>query len=201
MQYAILNNERIEATPNMTAICPVCKSTVISKCGTIMVWHWAHQSKEDCDSWYEPESEWHRGWKNYFKPEEREVVIGRHRADIKVNSTVIELQNSSISAEDIQERELFYNKMIWIVNGEEFWDKSIVTFRKDNSYETFIWKHPRKCWWKATKPIYIDIDKSYPTMLFRIKKIHPNSPCRGWGFHCGKEWLLEKFNIPDIYEK
>jgi competence CoiA-like predicted nuclease len=192
MQYAILNNERMEATPNMTAICPVCKSTVISKCGSIMVWHWAHQSKEDCDSWYEPESEWHRGWKNYFLPEQREVVIGRHRADIKVNSTVIELQNSSISAEDIQERELFYNKMIWIINSKEFEHNFIISFKQEGYY-TFLWRHPRKCWGYSRKQVFLD-DGS-PDLLFEIKKIHIGSPCRGWGKYVGKDYLLNKFGI------
>lgn len=192
MQYAILNNERVEATPNTTAICPVCKSTVISKCGTIMVWHWAHESKEDCDTWFEPESEWHRDWKEYFKPEEREVVIGNHRADIKHNGLVIELQNSTISAQEIQEREQFYGNMIWIVNGEDFYGNNLQTYSK-NDYDPFRWKHPRKCWQFAKKPIYIDCSKFEAKFhLFKIGKIYPGLPCRGWGK------LLFRDEIPNI---
>jgi competence CoiA-like predicted nuclease len=190
MQYAILNNERIEAIPNTEAICPICQSVVISKCGSIMVWHWAHQSKEDCDSWYEPESKWHRDWKEYFRPEEREVVIGKHRADIKVGKTIIELQHSSISAINIKEREGFYNNMIWIINGKDFKD-NFITWEKEGYY-SFKWKHPRKCWSFSNKPKYIDFGTDF---LFEIKKIYPGSRCCGWGKQIYKEDFLTDFNV------
>lgn len=173
MQYAITTTgERISPTPEIHALCPGCKDTLIAKCGSINIWHFAHKNK-DCDPWYEPESEWHRKWKEFWPVENREVVIGNHRADIRTKiGTVIELQNSSISAEEIQEREQFYGKMIWIVNAESFKD-NIILYEKDG-YFSFRWKHPRKCWYKSTKSIYLDFGE----ILFRIKKLYPG---RGWG--------------------
>ena len=105
----------------MRAICPVCKNEVISKCGEIITWHWAHKAN-DCDLWHENESDWHIGWKSRFPEECREVVIGKHRADVKTSKCVVELQSSSISSEEIREREIFYGDMIWLINAREFWD-------------------------------------------------------------------------------
>lgn len=101
-------------------ICPQCGSEVIAKCGSQKVWHWAH-TVLDCDHWTEPESFWHKSWKEIVPRENREITIGAHRADIRLNSgLVVELQNSSISASEIKEREEFYNNMIWIFNGTKF---------------------------------------------------------------------------------
>ena len=46
---------------------------------------------------------------------------GKHIADIKTDSgLVIELQHSSMSLEEMQSRENFYKKMIWIIDGSPF---------------------------------------------------------------------------------
>jgi len=201
MQYAITTTgERTLPSPEIHAICPGCKDTLIPKCGSINIWHFAHKNK-DCDPWYEPESKWHRDWKEFWPIENREVVIGNHRADIKTKGgTVVELQNSSISSQEIQERERFYDNMIWVVNAETFWEN--IYLRDKEDYHTFLWKYPRKCWLFAKKPIYLDIGHHYPTMLFKMKKIHPGLPCRGWGQHLGKEYLLENLGIDnyDVYK-
>lgn len=119
MIWAIKDNQRIIAEPKQKARCPICQKEVIAKCGEIKVWHFAHISNIDCDNWYEPESEWHIKWKNEFPPEQQEIKIGKHRADIITRTgTIIELQSSSISKEDVEEREKFYNNMIWLLNGE-----------------------------------------------------------------------------------
>lgn len=47
--------------------------------------------------------------------------MGPHRADIRRDDgLVIELQASSISAEEIAEREAFYGEMVWLLDGREF---------------------------------------------------------------------------------
>lgn len=154
------------------AICPSCREEVISKCGSIKVWHWSHKADNDCDSWGEGETEWHINWKNEFPKEWQEVVIGKHRADIKLPSgKVIELQNSSISAEDIQERELFYGNMGWLFNGKTFAKNINLKFHKRSymtkdveiknhpeGYVTFRWKHPIKSLWNVKKPLYIELN-------------------------------------------
>lgn len=102
------------------AICPQCGGEVIAKCGSHKVWHWSH-TVLDCDHWTEPESPWHKGWKEIVPRRNQEVTLGAHRADIQLDSgLVIELQNSSISGEEIEERERHYGTMVWLFNGIKF---------------------------------------------------------------------------------
>lgn len=126
MMWAIVENEKIEAIPNTKGKCPICYNKVHSKCGEVNVWHWAHFKSKECDTWYEPESFWHKHWKMTFGKENAEIRIVKdgkfHRADILTNEkAVIELQNSIISKPKIREREIFYGeRMIWLINGERF---------------------------------------------------------------------------------
>ena len=119
MMYARTGDGRVEAAPGLAGACPSCGSPVRPKCGSIVVHHWAHLARADCDPWTEPEGEWHRGWKLAVPPERREVVIGPHRADIVTASGgVVELQHSPISPEVITEREEFYgDRMAWIFDA------------------------------------------------------------------------------------
>lgn len=129
MQIAINENgERILPYKNGRATCQLCNGTLIAHCGEIRRNHWQHFGERDmdCDSWKEPETEWHRGWKERFPKEWREVVIGNHRADVKTpHGLVIEFQNSPISPAVIREREEFYGYMFWVVNAAHF-DENLV---------------------------------------------------------------------------
>lgn len=178
MQYALNDKkERIEATPKMKALCPCCEKPVASKCGDVKIWHWAHVSLEDCDPWYEPETLWHREWKNQFPKECREVIVGNHRADVKHKGVVFEFQHSSISFGEVREREVFYKNMIWIIDKTD--KEHNFTFRdkvdkNGQQYSTFKWK-----WcpvtWKYSKAVkYIDFGDD---VMFKIWSIHEN----GWG--------------------
>ena len=158
--------ERIEPWPGGEASCPCCKSPVRAKCGEIVIWHWAHESA-DCDPWAEPESVWHAGWKSRYPSGCREVVIGAHRADIKLpNGWVIELQNSSISPSEIIEREQFYKRMIWIINAQRFEEN--LRIRDRGHCLTFKWKWPRKVWQYARCPLFFDLGN----VVCRVCKIH-----------------------------
>jgi competence protein CoiA len=94
----------------------------------VNVWHWAHLKQESCDNWYEPETKWHKDWKNQFGKELSEIIISKdgekHIADIYTkDEIVIELQNSPILKPIIRKRELFYGeRMIWVINGITFKD-------------------------------------------------------------------------------
>lgn len=134
MQYAIFEGMRsIPIATGQRADCPGCGNEVLSKCGEINVHHWAHLSGVDCDLWSEPETPWHRNWKNRFPEEWREVFIKNgsgewHRADVAIpGGPVIEFQHSNLNSEEIRKREEFYTKhangIIWIVDGEEFMDR------------------------------------------------------------------------------
>lgn len=127
MQYSYVDGRKVLAFPKGKGVCNVCNSDTIAKCGEKIMWHWAHKSKMDCDSWWENETEWHRNWKEQFPEEFREIVHHcevtgeKHRADIKSDSGIIlEIQNSPISLEELRSRESFYKNLLWIINGEKF---------------------------------------------------------------------------------
>ncbi|WP_317897815.1 competence protein CoiA [Aurantibacillus circumpalustris] len=128
MQFAIYNNQRAEAEPKLKGICLHCKQEVLAKCGAKNVWHWSHTKSENCDSWSEPETQWHRDWKKLFGEDDSEIKVQKddiyHIADvINKEGIVFEFQNSPISSEIIKTRENFYgDKMIWVINGIKFKD-------------------------------------------------------------------------------
>ena len=124
MKFALHGGKKVEAATNLKdAVCQVCKAEVIAKCGDINRHHWAHKRKKECDHWWDPETKWHRDWKNNFPPQWQEVVHTsktgeKHIADIKTpNGLVIEFQHSPIKPEKILERNNFYKNIIWIVDG------------------------------------------------------------------------------------
>ena len=171
-------NERLLAAPGTTAKCDYCGDTLIAKCGEIKIWHWAHHSNMDCDSWAKEETQWHKDWKESFPGDWREIQIGCHRADIKTPVGVIELQDSSISVGEIFEREMHYGNMMWIVNGASFFANFEV--RPAEGYCTFRWKWPRTCWCAAKHPLYFDFGITDKDM-FRVRKLYSETPCGGWG--------------------
>ena len=157
MLYAIgENQQKIKPSPKIIGYCPSCQSKLTPKCGSIKSWHWSHYKRPDCDSWYEPETEWHLGWKKLAPIENCEKVIGPHRADIQGNlGVVVELQNSPISVETIREREEFYKSMIWIVNATKF-NIDIYRWHGEDKIFDFDWSHPHKSWFSANKPVFLD---------------------------------------------
>ena len=123
MKFALVNGERQEPEPNLSGSCPSCGSPMISRCGEVRVRHWAHKGRRDCDPWWEPESEWHRNWKNQFPIGWQEVVRHapdgeRHIADVRTEAgCVIEFQHSYIKPEERRAREAFYRPLVWVVDG------------------------------------------------------------------------------------
>jgi len=216
MQYALDHEDRrIFAEKGKTARCPLCFSETIAKCGDINVHHWAHKSLEECDPWWEPETEWHRSWKMLMPSEQVEVTRAGHRADIvHASGIVVELQHSSISVEEIRERERAYHRMIWLFDGRglyrpkdirrqslikrnptrspleielalEQFTNSLELRRKQDDVYTFRWKHPRKHYGYTTAPCYIDLDDD---LIFALKKLYLDKPpYGGWGILKSKQ--------------
>lgn len=127
MQYSLVNGHKTEAKPKLKGFCICCNNPTISACGKLNIWHWRHAQKAQCDSWWEAETQWHRGWKSKFPDKWREVVHfdektnEKHIADVKTpKGVVIEFQNSPIKLDELISREHFYKKMIWVVNGLSF---------------------------------------------------------------------------------
>mgnify|MGYP000845684186 CR=1 FL=1 len=171
MIWAIKDNERIKASPKSNALCPICNTEVISKCGVVKEWHWSHKSIQDCDNWAEPESEWHLKWKSYFPKEQQEVILENHRADIKTQQNlIIELQNSPISSDDICDREKFYKNMIWLLNGNTLGKN--LEIREKSCYFTFVWKSPPQSWFSSDKIIYVDIENQLKDVKEYISDCH-----------------------------
>lgn len=172
---------RIAAEPGVPAICPTCEEPVRPKCGQIITWHWAHIGRDDCDDWAERDTAWHRTWQETVPVAWREVVVSNHRADIIAsNGTFVELQHSSISADEIRERERFYGRMIWIFDAIDAYqeDRLDIRRRSGKSYVTFRWKHPRKTLGACRRPVLLDLGNG---QLLSLGKIHLGAPCGGWG--------------------
>ena len=148
---------RQRATPKATSTCPCCRTALIAKCGSVKIHHWAHESLIDCDEWYEGISDWHLSYQGYVKEDCREVVVGDHRADIKLSSgKVIELQHSPITPEVVAERELHYGHMIWIFDAEK-WKKNFMMKSSSPDRMYFRWKRAHKGVLACEKPIFFDL--------------------------------------------
>ena len=130
MIYAWINGERRQPREKgERATCRGCGNDLHAVIPRENIRHWRHKNG-DCDSWSEPEGEWHLWWKEQFPLECREVPLRDpetgelHRADIlcprsSTEGIVLELQQSSISEEERSSREQFYmreHRMFWLLN-------------------------------------------------------------------------------------
>lgn len=110
-------------------VCEGCGATLYAVMPQFNAAHWRHKGG-DCDSWSEPEGEWHRMWKSFFHPSNCEVFMRDpnsreiHRADVmcpggSAKGVVLELQHSHIPEEERIARETFYSRehrMFWLLN-------------------------------------------------------------------------------------
>lgn len=123
MKFALVNGNREEAQPDLSATCPACGDPMAAKCGEIRTWHWAHQGRRRCDSWWETETEWHRNWKGHFPVNWQEFIHRaddgeKHIADVRTDhGWAIEFQHSYIDPEERRSRDAFYRKLVWVVDA------------------------------------------------------------------------------------
>jgi competence protein CoiA len=123
MRFAVVEGKRREAQPGCSAECPACGQAMIARCGEHKVWHWAHRGARICDHWWESETEWHRGWKNHFPKDWQETSCRsddgeKHFADVRTESgLVLEFQHSFLRRDERESREIFYQNMVWVVDG------------------------------------------------------------------------------------
>lgn len=181
MKFALVDNQKVEAQKGLKGICPICQQPVIPKCGQFKMDHWAHKSIENCDKWWENETDWHRKWKNSFPEEWQEVVAfdeitgEKHIADIKTDKgMVIEFQHSHISNDERISRENFYKDMAWVVDGtrlkrdfsrfmESFSNRDI--WQKDKN--SFLWiiqnvmDYLPQEWINSRCPVILDFKGSF----------------------------------------
>jgi competence CoiA-like predicted nuclease len=144
MKFALVDDLKQEAlSSGERGVCICCGSETVAHCGKFNVHHWKHKTIQECDTWYEPETEWHRNWKNYFPESFQEVVKydsktgEKHIADIfnPLRALTIEFQHSPISHDEIVSRENFHSKLIWVVDVKPY--ISNIFFHKDIKSEFF----------------------------------------------------------------
>lgn len=174
MRYALVNDQRREASPGLAGCCPGCSEPTIAKCGAQRIWHWAHRGNRACDPWWEPETAWHRSWKNQFPSSWQEVIRRddkgeKHIADVITgNGAIIELQHSHLPAPEKSARERFYQNLVWVVDGLRLKNDKRRFFANGNliklalATDLFITRSPESClpsgWLNCTKPVLFDFE-------------------------------------------
>jgi competence CoiA-like predicted nuclease len=184
-----INGVKISPEKNIEARCFGCDSLMVAKMGMVMLHHWAHLTKKECDIWMENEGEWHLGWKKLCEEHSKinDITIEKfikkeniwHFADIySEKKGVTELQHSPISVQDIQAREQFYGKMVWLFDCREAYKEGRLTIYYHNTYHTFTWKHPKKTIDFVRKPVFFDIGDN---KILQISKTSIEGKMYGWG--------------------
>jgi len=199
MKFAIVEGKHREAQPDLSGECRDCAGAVIAKCGEVRVWHWAHWRARDCDRWSEPETPWHRAWKNHFPENWQEISHSsengeKHRADVKTDRGVIlEFQHSFLPRDEQKSRENFYPKMVWVVSGRRrkrdrkqffacFDARRVVN--AEPRIVSVLWKEGAllREWGASRVPVYFDFGDSEPDdavrfdtpTLWRLNPCGPN---------------------------
>lgn len=184
MKYAMVNDAKSEARKGLIGLCPNCKSPMIPKCGEKKIHHWSHKGKLECDHWWEPETIWHRNWKNNFPKEWQEVVHQdpdtgeRHIADVKTSAGIIlEFQHSPIKPEERKARNDFYKKIVWVVDGlrlKSDLKKVVEALKSGKPVNQFVLKlNPEACslfkeWASPNVPVFFDFGRSQLVLLLPI---------------------------------
>lgn len=179
----------VEPRPRARAFCPVCQSPVIAKCGALVTWHWAHQAQAECDSFGEPETEWHRQWKLAFAglgyAIERVFTDSgeTHRADVydPQRRRVVELQHSAIDACSVWARQQFYERcaggLVWLFDAQA-WN---LTLHRRDRYWSFRWRWARRSLFDAflRPPVYLHLGG---TRVLKVMRLYDDETTAGWGY-------------------
>jgi hypothetical protein len=158
---------------------------VTAKCGKVKIHHWAHESIQSCDPWSEHIGEWHKSWQDIVLEEYVEVSMGAHRADIQnTRGTVIELQHSPISPDEIACREEFYGDMIWVFDATERFpvmpSGPLAFFSLERT------KHITSC----QKEIFLDVENYIIQVVCFTELL---SQFSGYGVIRDKGWFVSKY--------
>lgn len=103
---------------------------LMAKRGDKKSWHFCHRRNYNDEECSKHMGGWHIWWQNRVIDDFIEVIMKKdgkiHIADmVNANNIIIEFQKSVIADHIIKERELFYNKIIWIF-GCEMYDFEII---------------------------------------------------------------------------
>ena len=175
-----------EIDPGDDYKCEMCDGNLVAKRGRLVIHHFAHEHLVDCDQWRENKSKWHILWQDLCYNDFVEVSFRNvHQADIvNTEKKVIEIQNSPMSIDMMEERERFYGDMIWIVNATTVNDRD--STRKLTIVKKIKWaiiKVFHRFWLHSSKDVFIHTNFG----LFHIRK-----PLGNW--HCIAELVrIRKF--------
>jgi competence protein CoiA len=219
MRFALVDEQKAEATPRAKGVCPHCGSEMIAKCGRVKVWHWAHKGNPPCDPWWESETEWHREWKDEFPKDWQEIshidpATGeKHIADVKNPfGLVIEFQHSNIKPEERISREEFYKEMVWVVDGtrgeldESYFNMGLSGPIQNSplAYRIEWWGRSRLMhnWCESKVKVYIDFGKDvlWRLVLFdKSKKVGAVGPLPKSAFieDCHKGVQISVAELPE----
>jgi hypothetical protein len=197
---AVLNGQLARATSGARASCPECGNAVTARIPEHAIRHWAHMplaGDEDRGCSNEPGemSEWHRHWQ-WLRTDLSciEVARGAHRADaINEAGDVIEFQHSSISPEDIESRERFWRRGVWVLDGTPRENEERVEVRRrpdqpvDDPYCSFKWNRAHQLLYRADWPCWIDLGER-----FDMVQVRSAAQGRGNGWLVSREWFIKE---------
>ncbi|MFD7161177.1 hypothetical protein ACFV9C_41795 [Kribbella sp. NPDC059898] len=111
---------------------------------------------------------------------------------------MVELQHSSISAEDIAKREAHYGRgMVWLFDARRNFQREHLNLRRgDNGdYVKFQWKQARRSILECRRTVLLDLGQG---LVLSVKKKYAGPPVRGWGhlFHTTDVWSWLRDGIP-----
>lgn len=174
--YAVVGEETRPPWRGGRGTCLRCGGEKIAKCGPRIRAHWAHRPIGDWDKWSEPETAWHRGWKDCFPSTWHEkchtdsTTGEQHRSDVGTPKGIfVEVQNSPMSDSERRSRESFYKNLVWVVNGAPFQQNFEICHRLPDPTEEvandLVW-YPAQpgmlgtidgmCWRRSENPHYND---------------------------------------------
>lgn len=144
-------------------VCPVCDAQVVLKKGSVYAAHFAHAGNACVDTWHYDMSDWHLSMQALFPEECREVVVksgGKtHRADVLIGNIAVEFQHSPISAEEFEDRCIFFRgagyRLAWIFDAEKPFHSHRI--RPANQYSVDAWQ------WTKPPRIFGDVPKNLST--------------------------------------
>lgn len=157
--------------------CPYCKEKMepcFSQLGYEDYWRHIKDNSKNCLSYlYKNEGQWHSKIKLMWGVEFTEVYVEKAGkkmiADVMLNNgLIIEVQNSSIDAENIRLRERHYEKMVWLFNAKDAYYNDRITLA-DNY---FCWENPRKSIVVCTAPVFLYLSDNY---IIKIDHMNRNS--------------------------
>lgn len=208
---ALVDGVLQRATAGARGLCPECKGDVYARIPDHAIRHWAHTPLPDgelrnCSRDSGEMSEWHRGWQwERSDLSDIEVTRDEHRADL-VNPAgiVVEFQHSSIPPEDVKEREAFWKRGVWVIDGTHIDDgESRVKVRRhpdqdpSDPYRSVQWPRPPLILYRAKWAIWIDLGASPESEgtltgdhrgLIQVRNF---SEGRGNGWLVSREWFVD----------